>query len=101
MYIRVATGLVIQLCGLFPEQGSRTSESELQSIPAPLRNMGRLIVCIYRVNVTLLEVTYRHHQGLAQVVEVHISHLGNAESRVTPVESQAVVVSITISKHII
>ena len=101
MYIRVATGLVIQLCGLFPEQGSRTSESELQSIPAPLGNMCRLIVCIYRVNVTLLEVTYRHHQGLAQVVEVNISHPGNAESRVTPVERQAVVVSITISKHII
>ena len=87
MYIRVATGLVMELCSLFPEQGSRTSESELQSIPAPLRNMCWLIVCIYRVNVTLLEVTSRHHKGLAQVVEVRISHPGNAESRVIPVES--------------
>lgn len=36
---------------------------------------------------------------LAQVVEIDFSHRGNAESKVTPIEIQAVVLILTLSKH--
>lgn len=36
---------------------------------------------------------------MAQVVEIHFSHPGNIESKITPIESQAVVFTITFSRH--
>lgn len=46
----------------------------------------------------------KSHKGtvratLAQVVEIDFSHPGNAESKVTPTEIQAVVLILTLSKH--
>lgn len=36
---------------------------------------------------------------MAQVVEMHFSHPGNIESKITPIESQAVRFTITFSRH--